>query len=58
MQNETNATEPTLAERIAIRVAELNAKARLTNRERDELDNLTYAGPVPRVVPFSDEAPF
>lgn len=53
MQNDV-----TLEERIATRVAELNAKARLTRREREELDNLTYSGPVPRVVPFSDESPF
>lgn len=53
-----NEAGPTLAERISMRVAELNAKPRLTQREREELATLTYSGPVPRVVPFSDEVPY
>lgn len=46
------------AERIAERIAELQAKPRLTRAERQELEQLTYAGPAARVVARSDEAPF
>ena len=42
----------------AARVAELQAKKRLTRAEREELEILTYSGPAARRVPFSDEVPF
>jgi hypothetical protein len=50
--------EPNLDERVAARIVELEGKPRLTKAEREELEILTYDGPVPRVLPRSDEAPF
>ncbi len=50
--------EMSIDERVAERIAELKAKVRLTKAEREELALLTYDGPIPRVLPRSDEAPF
>lgn len=47
-----------LAERIAARITELQAKKRLTKAERQELEQLTYTGPAPRVLPRTEEWPF
>ena len=51
-------TEQTMEERIAARVVELQVKRRLSKAERDELAQLTYTGPAPRVLPRTDEWPF
>lgn len=47
-----------LDDRVGARIAELRTKARLTKAELQELDILTYPGPVPRVIPRSDEVPY
>lgn len=47
-----------MAERIANRTLELSQKTRRTRAEETELAILTYDGPVPRVLPPSDEVPF
>lgn len=44
--------------RRAERVAELQAKCRLTDAEREELAILSYTGPAARRVAASDEVPF
>jgi chromosome segregation and condensation protein ScpB len=56
--NGPGGTVPQPPERIIARVAELRAKPRLNRREREELAILTYEGPVPRRVAWSDEVPF
>lgn len=40
------------------RIAELEAKRRLSKAEREELEILTYDGPKPRIVPRSNEVPY
>jgi hypothetical protein len=58
IQNCPGAEPESIDDRIAQRVAELNAKRRLNKAERRELELLIYSGPVPRRIPPSDEVPF
>jgi hypothetical protein len=52
------ADEDEMDQRIRVRVAQLQAKKRLTKAEAEELAILTYDGPTPRRVAPSIEDPF